>query len=45
MNHISVNHLQDKQEANPVPYEVPSDLDKTMAGFVGYYNRRRCHNP
>ena len=45
MNHISVNHLLDKQEANHVPYEVPSDLEETMADFVDHYNHRRCHNP
>ena len=45
MDHISVNHLLDNQEANQVPYEVPFDLEETMADFVDYYNHRRYHNP
>ena len=32
-----------KQEVNQVPYEVPSDLEVAIAGFVDYYNNRRYH--
>ena len=28
---------------NQVPYEVPSDLEVAIAGFVDYYNNRRYH--
>ena len=28
---------------NQVPYEVPSDLEEAIAGFVDYYNHRRYH--
>jgi len=28
---------------NQVPYEVPSDLEVAIAGFVDYYNHRRYH--
>ena len=45
MGHMSVNHLQDKQEANQVPYEVSSDLEEAKADFVAHYNHRRYHNP
>ena len=41
----SVNHLQDKQEANQVPYEVSSDLEEAKFDFVAHYNHRRYHNP
>ena len=26
-----------------MPYEVPSDLEVAIAGFVDYYNNRRYH--
>jgi len=26
-----------------VPYEVPGELEAAIAGFVDYYNNRRCH--
>ena len=28
---------------NQVPYEIPGDLEKAIAGFVEYYNHRRYH--
>ena len=28
---------------NQVPYEVPSDLEVAITGFVDYYNHRRYH--
>ena len=28
---------------NQVPYEVPSDLEVAITGFVDYYNNRRYH--
>jgi transposase InsO family protein len=28
---------------NQVPYEVLSDLERAIAGFVDYYNNRRYH--
>jgi energy-converting hydrogenase A subunit M len=28
---------------NQVPYEVPSDLEEAIAGFVDHYNNRRYH--
>ena len=28
---------------NQVPYEVPSDLEEAISGFVDYYNNRRYH--
>ena len=28
---------------NQVPYEVPSELEVAIAGFVDYYNNRRYH--
>ena len=34
-------HQSIKQEVNQVPYEVPSDLEEAIAGFVDYYNHRR----
>jgi transposase InsO family protein len=36
-------HQSFKQEVNQVPYEVPSDLEVAIAGFVDYYNNRRYH--
>ena len=33
-------HQSIKQEVNQVPYEVPSDLEVAIAGFVDYYNHR-----
>ena len=36
-------HQSIKQEVNQVPYEVPSDLEEAIAGFVDYYNHRRYH--
>jgi transposase InsO family protein len=30
-----------KQEVNQVPYELSSQLERAIAGFVGYYNFRR----
>ena len=34
-------HQSIKQEVNQVPYEVPSDLEEAITGFVDYYNNRR----
>jgi len=36
-------HQSIKQEVNQVPYEVPSDLEVAITGFVDYYNNRRYH--
>ena len=36
-------HQSIKQEVNQVPYQVPSDLEVAIAGFVDYYNNRRYH--
>ncbi len=36
-------HQSIKQEVNQVPYEIPGDLEKAIAGFVEYYNHRRYH--
>ena len=36
-------HQSIKQKVNQVPYEVPSDLEVAIAGFVDYYNNRRYH--
>ena len=36
-------HQSIKQEVNQVPYEVPSDLEVAISGFVDYYNNRRYH--
>ena len=36
-------HQSIKQEVNQVPYEVPSDLEEAIAGFVDYYNHR-CYD-
>jgi transposase InsO family protein len=36
-------HQSIKNEVNQVPYEVPSDLEEAIAGFVDYYNHRRYH--
>ena len=33
-------HQSIKQEVNQVPYEVPSELEVAIAGFVDYNNRR-----
>ena len=32
-----------KREVNQLPYELPSQLERAIAGFVGYYNHRRYH--
>jgi putative transposase len=32
-----------KREVNQLPYELPSHLEKAIAGFVDYYNYRRYH--
>jgi putative transposase len=32
-----------KQEVNQIPYELPSQLEEAIAGFVDYYNFRRYH--
>ncbi len=32
-----------KREVNQVPYELPSQLERAIAGFVDYYNFRRYH--
>ena len=32
-----------KHEVNQLPYELPSQLEKAIADFVGYYNDRRYH--
>ena len=36
-------HQSIKYEVDQVPYEVPSELEVTIAGFVDYYNNRRYH--
>jgi len=36
-------HQSIKQEVDQVPYEVPGELEAAIAGFVDYYNNRRCH--
>jgi transposase InsO family protein len=36
-------HQSIKQEVNQVPYDVPSDLEVAITGFVDYYNNRRYH--
>jgi len=36
-------HQSIKQEVNQVPYEVPSELEVAIAGFVDHYNDRRYH--
>ena len=33
-------HQSIKNDVNQVPYEVPSELEVAIAGFVDYYNRR-----
>jgi len=32
-----------KREVNQLPYELPSQLERAIAGFVDYYNYRRYH--
>jgi hypothetical protein len=32
-----------KREVNQVPYELPSQLERALTGFVDYYNFRRYH--
>jgi len=32
-----------KREVNQVPYELPSQLERALSGFVDYYNFRRYH--
>ena len=36
-------HQSIKYEVDQVPYEVPSELEVAIAGFVDYYNTRRYH--
>ena len=36
-------HQSIKHEANQVPYEVPGDLEVTIASFVDYNNNRRYY--
>ena len=36
-------HQSIKQEVNQVPYEVPSELEVAIAGFVDHYDNRRYH--
>ena len=36
-------HQSIKYEVNQVPYEVPTELEMAIAGFVDYYNHRRYH--
>ena len=36
-------HQTIKRDVNQVPYEVPSDLEATIAAFVSYYDYRRYH--
>jgi len=36
-------HQSIKQEVDQVPYEVPSELEVAIAGFVDHYNDRRYH--
>jgi len=32
-----------KREVNQLPYDLPSQLERAIADFVDYYNRRRYH--
>ena len=36
-------HQSIKNDVNQVPYEVPSDLEEAITGFVDYYNHHRYH--
>jgi len=36
-------HQSIKNDVNQVPYEVPSELEVAIAGFVDHYNNRRYH--
>ena len=36
-------HQSIKNEVDQVTYEVPSDLEEAIIGFVDYYNNRRYH--
>ena len=36
-------HQSIKNDVHQVPYEVPSDLEVAIAGFVDHYNNRRYH--
>ena len=36
-------HQTLKRDVNQLPYEMPSDLEAAIAGFVSYYNYRRYH--
>tara|TARA_Y100000815_G_C12877812_1_gene325348 strand:- start:93 stop:380 length:288 start_codon:yes stop_codon:yes gene_type:complete len=36
-------HQSIKRGVNQVPYEVPSELEAAITGFVGYYNHRCYH--
>jgi putative transposase len=38
-------HQSIKQDVNQVLYEVPSELEMAIAGFVDYNNNRRYHKP
>ena len=36
-------HQSIKREVNQIPYELPGQLERAIAGFVDYYNYRRYH--
>ncbi len=36
-------HQSIKNDVNQVPYEVPSELEVAISGFVDHYNHRRYH--
>ena len=36
-------HQTIKREVNQIPYELPGQLERAIADFVGYYNHRRYH--
>ena len=36
-------HQSIKNDVNQVPYEVPSDLEEAIPGFVDHYDNRRYH--
>ena len=36
-------HQSIKNDVNQVPYEVPSELEEAITGFVDYYYNRRYH--
>ena len=43
INNLNTEKDGIKQEGNQVPYEVPSDLEVAITGFVDYYYNRRYH--